>query len=195
LPAEREYGKTVVAGGAMENWRARNHESRGKWTMVRRTSRGRPRSWVGWREWIGLPALGIDAMKAKVDTGAATSALHAIHVRRRRENGVDRVYFQVHPLQRRTDITVDCAADIHDIRNVTSSTGHRERRIVIHTPLMIAGRRYAIELTLTNRDTMGFRMLLGRRAMKGRLLVDPGASFLAGAADGDIPAARNRKSR
>lgn len=150
-------------------------------------TRRRPRSWVGWREWVGLPALGIDAIKAKVDTGAATSCLHAIHVRRYRGPEGERVRFQVHPLQRRTDVTVHCDAALLGDRVVTSSTGHRERRLVVRTPLAIAGRRFAIELTLTNRDSMGFRMLIGRRAMKGRLLVDPGASYLAGAADSEAP--------
>ena len=151
-----------------------------------------PRLWVGWREWVGLPGLGIDAIKSKIDTGAATTALHAIHIRRFREGTRDRVTFEVHPIQRRTDITVRCVADVLEERRVTSSTGHRERRIVIRTPLLVAGRRFPIELTLTNRDTMGFRMLLGRRAMKKRLLVDPGASFLAGAADGEMR--RERKT-
>ncbi len=146
----------------------------------------RPRLWVGWREWVSLPQLGIEAIKAKVDTGAATSALHAIHIHRFTDNGRERVAFEVHPMQRRTDRTVHCAADLVDERRVTSSTGHRERRLVIRTPMMIAGQRFPIELTLTNRDNMGFRMLIGRRAMKGRLLVDPGASYLAGAADSEV---------
>lgn len=157
-------------------------------------SRRRPRSWVGWREWVGLPGLGIDAVKAKVDTGAATSCLHAIHIRRYRGPEGERVRFQVHPLQRRTDITVDCDTALLEERVVTSSTGHRERRLVIRTPLVVAGRRFAIELTLTNRDSMGFRMLIGRRAMKGRLLVDPGASYLAGAADSEQPPRRIRSN-
>lgn len=161
--------------------------------MARRSTRRPPRLWVGWREWVDLPRLGLEGIKVKIDTGAATSALHAIHIRRFRDNGTDRVAFDVHPLQRRTDVTVRCFADIHDIRNVTSSTGHRERRIVIHTPIVIAGKSLPIELTLTNRDTMGFRMLLGRRAMKGRLLVDPSASYLAGAADSDMSAPRPRQ--
>lgn len=154
-----------------------------------------PRLWVGWREWVGLPGLGIDAIKSKIDTGAASSALHAIHIHRFREDGRDRVTFEVHPLQRRTDITVHCTADVLEQRLVTSSTGHRERRIVIRTPLLVAGRRFPIELTLTNRDTMGFRMLIGRRAMKRRLLVDPGASYLAGAADAAIRGAGKTQRR
>ncbi|WP_440996562.1 ATP-dependent zinc protease family protein [Arhodomonas sp. SL1] len=161
----------------------------------RRGNRRRPRLWVGWREWIGLPQLGIEAIKAKVDTGAATSALHAIHIHALRDNGRDRVAFEVHPLQRRTDRTVHCAADLLDERVVTSSTGHRERRFIIRTPMVIAGQRFPIELSLTNRDTMGFRMLIGRRAMKRRLLVDPGASYLAGAADEELWVQRPRPGR
>ena len=154
---------------------------------------GKPRYWVGWREWIALPELAIDAIKIKVDTGASTSAIHAVHVKRFKEDGRDRVRFVVHPIQRRTDTTVHCVADIFDERQVTSSTGHRETRLVIRTPILIGGRSWPIELTLANRDTMGFRMLLGRAAMHGRLLVDPSASYLAGAADADAPLARARK--
>lgn len=153
-----------------------------------------PRYWVGWREWVALPELGIARIKAKVDTGASTSAIHAIHIRRFREDGCERVRFSVHPIQRRTDLTVECVADLVDERMVTSSTGHRERRLVIRTALEIAGRRWAIELTLANRDTMGFRMLLGRSAMHGRLLVDPSASFLAGASDAGTAPSPKRKT-
>ena len=159
-------------------------------------ARSRPRLWVGWREWIALPGLGVERIKAKVDTGAATSALHAIHLRRYREGGMERVAFEVHPIQRRTDTTVRCTADVFGERIVTSSTGHRERRLVIRTLVLVAGRRWSIKLTLTNRDSMGFRMLLGRQAMRGRVLVDPGASYLAGAADSDVAsAAPRRRSR
>lgn len=164
--------------------------------MVRGSRAGsRPRLWVGWREWIALPGLGVERIKAKVDTGATTSALHAIHLRRYQESGMERVAFEVHPIQRRTDITVRCIAEVVGERLVTSSTGHRERRLVIRTPVFIADRRWSIKLTLTNRDSMGFRMLLGRRAMKGRVLVDPGASYLAGAADSDFAGAAKRRSR
>lgn len=142
------------------------------------TTKTEQRSWVGWREWVALPELGIDRIKAKIDTGANTSAIHAIHLHRFNENGRERVAFEVHPLQRRTDITVSCVADIFDERVVTSSSGHREKRLVIRTQLAIAGYDWPMELTLTNRDTMGFRMLIGRAAMKSRLLVDPGASYL-----------------
>lgn len=148
--------------------------------MTRKTKR---RSWVGWREWVALPEFGIDRIKAKIDTGASTSSIHAIHIHRFTENGRERVAFEVHPLQRRTDVTMACIADVHDERLVTSSTGHREKRLVVRTQLAIGGRSWPIELTLANRDTMGFRMLIGRNAMHGRLLVDPSASYLAGATE------------
>ncbi len=153
-----------------------------------------PRLWVGWREWLALPELGITAIKAKIDTGASTSALHAIHIRRFTEDGRERVRFEVHPLQRRTDITVSCVADVVDERFVTSSNGHREKRLVIRTAIAIADRRWPIELTLTNRDSMGFRMLLGRSAMNSRILVDPGASFMT-APDPESATAKIRTGR
>lgn len=144
--------------------------------MTRKTE---PRIWVGWREWVALPEFGIERIKAKIDTGASTSSIHAIHIHRFTEAGRDRVAFDIHPLQRRTDVTVSCVADVLDERFVTSSTGHRDKRLVVRTLLRIAGRGWPIELTLANRDTMGFRMLLGRAAMQHRLLIDPGASFLS----------------
>jgi hypothetical protein len=151
------------------------------------TRKFEPRQWVGWREWLALPALGIAEIKCKIDTGASTSALHAVHIRRFTENGRERVRFEVHPLQKRTDVTVHCVADVHDERTVTSSSGHREQRVVIRTPISLAGRQWPVELTLTNRDTLGFRMLLGRSSMHGRILVDPSASFLAGTPDEGLP--------
>ncbi|MBA1145990.1 ATP-dependent zinc protease [Ectothiorhodospiraceae bacterium WFHF3C12] len=154
-----------------------------------------PRVWIGWREWVDLPALEIAGIKAKIDTGAATSAIHAIHIRRFTEDGRRRVAFEIHPEQRSTAVTIACQADIHDERYVTSSTGHREKRIVIRTPVRIANQQWPIDLTLTNRDTMGFRMLLGRRAMHGHVLVDPSASYLAGAADSGGKAADGRARR
>ncbi|MCC5858335.1 MAG: ATP-dependent zinc protease [Ectothiorhodospiraceae bacterium] len=135
---------------------------------------------VGWREWVKLPELGIDAIKAKVDTGALTSALHAIHVRRFQENGRPRVRFDIHPLQRRSDVTVHCVAEILDEREIRSSSGHVEVRPVIRTLLRLGDDQWPIDLTLTNRDSMGFRMLLGRRAMRRHLVVDPSASYLFG---------------
>ena len=136
---------------------------------------------LGWREWLGLPGLGIERIKAKVDSGARTSCLHAFYVEPYRAGGRTRVRFGVHPLQRNDDRIVHCKAEILDQRQVTDSGGHRELRFVICTRLVLLDFDDTIELTLTNRDSMRFRMLLGRSAMNaGGFCIDPSASYLGG---------------
>lgn len=132
---------------------------------------------LGWEEWVSLPDLGLPAVKAKVDTGARTSALHAIFIEPFGPVRSRKVRFGVHPIPRRSDIEITCIAPLVGTRDVRSSNGEREERFVIETPIRIGEREWPIEITLTNRQMMSYRMLLGRQAISGGILVDPGASF------------------
>lgn len=134
---------------------------------------------IGWREWLALPELNIPGIKAKIDTGARTSALHAFFVEPFVSEGCQMVRFGVHPLQKRLDVELICIAPVKDFREVSDSGGHKEMRYVIETDVLLGGFTRRTEITLTNRDNMKFRMLLGRTAMHG-LLVVPDKSYLTG---------------
>ncbi len=132
---------------------------------------------AGWREWVALPDLGISRIKAKMDTGARTSCIHAFEVEPFDRAGSQWVRFSVHPVQGDTDHVITCEAEVIDFRPVSDSGGHREMRYVIKTIIEFNNMRWPAEFTLTNRDTMKFRMLVGRTTMNGRLLIDPSLSY------------------
>jgi ribosomal protein S6--L-glutamate ligase len=132
---------------------------------------------VGWQEWVALPDLGLPALKAKIDTGAKTSALHTHSIEPYGASGRPKVRFTVRPSPEESDLEVVASADVIDRREVISSNGVRELRYVIRTHLSIGGRQWPIEVTLTNREHMTYRMLIGRQAIRSDMLVDCGASF------------------
>lgn len=133
---------------------------------------------IGWREWIGLPDLGIPKIKVKVDTGARSSALHAQDIERFRKNQKDWIRFVIYPFQDEKNKVVQARAPVLDLRKVKSSSGHVNERYTIETKAQLMGFQWLIELTLTNRDMMGYRMLLGRQALKRNFIIDPNRSFL-----------------
>ena len=136
---------------------------------------------LGWREWVGLPELGLAPIKAKVDTGARTSCLHAFELDPFERDGKPWIRFKVHPVQKDDSQVVQCEAPVWDQRPVTDSGGHTEQRYVIRTRLRIGSWDQDVEMTLTGRDNMRFRMLIGRTTMKaGEFLVNPSLSYQLG---------------
>lgn len=135
---------------------------------------------IGWREWIALPDLGIDAIKAKVDSGARTSSLHAFDMEIYKKGKNQFVKFMIHPDQRSGKNEKQCKAKILEFRKIKSSNGQTEMRPVILTTVELLGEVWEVEMTLTNRDEMGFRMLLGRESIRKKFLIDTGKSFYGG---------------
>ncbi len=150
----------------------------------------RERPLIGWREWVALPELSEVPVKAKIDTGARTSALHAFDMKVAERDGTVLASFEVHPVQRSSAFSSRVEVPVASYRRVRSSTGHSELRPVIRTPIRLGGRQFFIDVTLTSRDEMGFRMLLGRAAVRRRYWVDPGRSYLHGTSP---PVAKKRK--
>lgn len=135
---------------------------------------------LGWREWIALPELNLPPIKVKIDTGARTSALHAFFVDPFKRGKQQWVRFGIHPHPHDSELAIECEAKVKDRRVITDSGGHKQRRYVIETEMLIGQNMFSAELTLTNRDTMKFRMLLGRTAMNSRFIVNPAESYLQG---------------
>ena len=135
---------------------------------------------IGWREWIALPGLGIKTIKVKVDSGARSSSLHAFDLKTFDRDGEQWVRFKVHPLQRSREKVIDVEAPVLEFRSVKSSSGIAKMRPVIIAEVELLGEKWPVELTLASRDNMGFRMLLGREAFRGRFLVDGSKSYYGG---------------
>lgn len=140
-----------------------------------------PKKIIGWKEWFNLDCLGLPAIKGKIDTGAKTSSLHAFNIENFFIEDVEYVKFNIHPLQKNKHLVRSCVARVIDQRMVSDSSGKKEKRFVIKSDLRIGETKIRIELTLANRDSMTFRMLLGRDAVKQtKMLVDPAKSFVQG---------------
>lgn len=143
-------------------------------------SKQRPLPVIGWREWIRLAEFSDVPIKAKIDTGARTSSLHAFNLKLSTSPDVTMAAFEIHPLQRSGGLVQSVEAEVIEFRDVRSSTGHTEHRPVVRTPVTIGKYCFEIDITLTSRDQMGFRMLLGRSAIRRRFLVDSGRSYQQG---------------
>jgi hypothetical protein len=137
---------------------------------------------TGWREWVSLPDAGIDWIKAKIDTGARTSSLHAFHIEEFAREGEEWVRFRVKPWQESQEDTTVVECPVFDRRRVRSSSGHAQQRIVVSLAIRLVDQTIVSEVTLSNRDEMGFRMLIGREALRRGFVVDPARSFLGGRA-------------
>jgi hypothetical protein len=135
---------------------------------------------IGWREWVAFPEWGLEAVKAKIDTGARTSAIHAYDIEEFERDGLRWVRFEIHPWQRNADDARMVEAVLVDQRHVTSSSGSKSLRPVVRAVIDLAGAPHEVEITLTRRDEMGFRMLLGRKAMAGHYVIDPSLSYATG---------------
>ena len=136
---------------------------------------------IGWKEWFSLDCIALPAIKGKIDTGAKTSALHAFNIETFYIEDVEYVRFDIHPLQKNKRLVRSCISRVIDRRMVSDSSGKKEKRIVIKSDLKIGDKKIRIELTLTNRDNMSFRMLLGREAIKqAKMIVDISKSFVQG---------------
>ena len=140
----------------------------------------------GWEEWVELPGLGLPAVRAKIDTGAKSSSIHAFMIEPYGREGKQRVRFGVHPVPERPDIVVYCSAELVDQREITSSNGETELRYIIRTLLRIGGQEWPIEISLTNRESMQYRMLVGRSALSDNIIVDPNLSCAQGALTPDL---------
>lgn len=150
------------------------------------TQRTHSSTLTGWREWVNLPEIGVPWIKAKIDTGAESSALHAYELEEFTRAAATWVKFWIHPWQRTDRDPHVVELPLFDRRTVRSSSGHAEDRHVVKIPLTLVGRTLTATVTLTNRDEMGFRMLIGREALRQGFIVDPSASYLGGRPPHDI---------
>jgi hypothetical protein len=145
-----------------------------------RVSTTTERAIAGWREWVGLPSCEVEWVKAKLDTGARSSAIHAFAIAEFERDGTPWVRFSIHPWQRSAEDTVVVECPVHDRRVVRSSSGHQAERYVVQMDVALMGRTVTTEMTLSSRDQMGFRLLIGREALRQGFVVDPSRSYLGG---------------